>query len=334
MRHESEGFGVDQMGRLAAELRKALAEMHEHRARANDRTLFKYTDYEGAKKIVGNRSIRLSHPRAFNDPFDMLLTEALGAELEEFLPDLQMAFFEFVSGEIDYTQLRPGPFRDQIILMNCSLRGLPEEKRAEIALEINSESPSAWWDVEAMRETNRQMAVQIEKQFEDWGIFCASRTKDSLLMWAHYADHHKGAVLEFRPNIARDSPLLAAKPVRYSRERPLVYRTAKDLVERSLMLPLQQAVGTILGNIVYTKSPEWEYEEEIRLAIPYFIAKGATHELFRFYPDELTAIYFGCRMSAEQQSLLIKSGKSLNAKMVFYRAVMAKREYRLEWTPV
>src|SRR5436190_14539415 len=100
--------------------------MREHGAENNDRVLLKYTDYEGARRIIVGSSIKLSHPRAFNDPFDMLLTEALGAELEEFLPDLRMAFFEFVSGDIDYNSLRPS-YRDKIILMNQSLKLLPQE---------------------------------------------------------------------------------------------------------------------------------------------------------------------------------------------------------------
>jgi hypothetical protein len=275
--------------------------------------LFKYTTYDGAMKIVSNCSIKLSHPSAFNDPFDMSLTEALGAELEEFLPGLQRAFLDFISGDIDYKQLRPGLFQAQIILLNQAIKRLPKEKRDTLSLEYISDSPASIWDIESLRESNRQMVEQIEEQFNDWGIFCASGTRDSLLMWAHYADHHRGAVLEFQGDAVKDSPLIVAKPVRYSKDRPLVCRSGEDLVERSLMAPLLEVTNRILDDLVYTKSPEWQYEEEYRLAIPFFLPKGATDGLFRFYSEELVAIYFGCRMPIQQQAELAKLGKELNS---------------------
>jgi hypothetical protein len=64
--------------------------------------LYKYTTCAAARVIITNSSIKLSVSRAFNDPFDILLEEALGLEVDDFLRDLMPAFFEIVSGELDY----------------------------------------------------------------------------------------------------------------------------------------------------------------------------------------------------------------------------------------
>jgi hypothetical protein len=47
--------------------------------------LYKYTTCAAASAIIENQTVKLSKPQAFNDPFDILLEEALGQDLEGFL---------------------------------------------------------------------------------------------------------------------------------------------------------------------------------------------------------------------------------------------------------
>jgi hypothetical protein len=150
-------------------------------------------------------------------------------------------------------------------------------------------------------------------------------------MWSHYADHHRGVVLELRPDIEQDSPLLASRPVRYSAERPLLYHSAHDILQKSLLMQAEDAAKGMLDSLIYTKSPEWEYECEYRLAIPHFVPEGASAEYLSFYPGELSRIYFGCRMTDEQRSELKARARNLTPDVKFSRAVMARRAYALEW---
>jgi hypothetical protein len=80
--------------------------------------LYKYMGVAGAKKTLASGSVRFSRPLDFNDPFDMQLEEALGTELEHFLPHLREGFHEFLSGDIDYSSLRPGPFRGVVLQLS------------------------------------------------------------------------------------------------------------------------------------------------------------------------------------------------------------------------
>jgi hypothetical protein len=54
--------------------------------------LYKFTSYAAATAIIKNCMIKLSRPDAFNDPFDLLLNEALGNDIKPFLGDLLPAF--------------------------------------------------------------------------------------------------------------------------------------------------------------------------------------------------------------------------------------------------
>ncbi len=293
--------------------------------------LYKYTTLQAAKAIIENSSLKLSIPQAFNDPFDILLEAALGAEIEDFLRDFMPAFFELVCGDLDYSLLRPGPMRDKIILINSGLRNLSTEQLAERRRKLISEPPEAIWSVPSLRATNEQVVGIIRTMNSNEGIFCSSANKDSLLMWSHYADHHRGVVLELRPDIEKDSALLASRPVRYSNERPLLYRSARDFIEKSLFMSSEDSARAILEPLIYTKSTAWAYEAEYRLAIPRFVPFGRSAEYLPIYPRELAAIYFGCRMTATQRSELKQLAQSFNPDIRFHRGVLAKREYALDW---
>ena len=67
-----------------------------------------------------------------------------------------------------------------------------------------------------------------------------SRTPSNLLMWAHYAEQHRGGVLGFLPDVARDSMLTQIEPVAYSdRRHPCLMIPTCWLVPHLSLQPLQ-----------------------------------------------------------------------------------------------
>jgi hypothetical protein len=187
------------------------------------------------------------------------------------------------------------------------------------------------WNVDSMRDSNKNVVSKIRELLQDWGIFCSSTNKDSLLMWSHYADHHRGVVLELQPKIQKDSVLLASRPVKYSDERPLIYKTLRDLLEKSFFMSLENSSTKTMEDLVFTKRSEWSYEDEYRLAIPGLINSGSSVAYMPFYSEELVRIYFGCRMTDAQKAALKGLARNLNPAVKFSRAVLAKRHYGLEW---
>jgi hypothetical protein len=120
------------------------------------------------------------------------------------------------------------------------------------------------------------------------GVFCCSAEKDDLIMWAHYADSHKGVQICFDVNELSKGNF-AIQTVKYSNGRPTVDH---DMID-SMM-------STILH-----KSKDWQREKEVRLI----------KQSPGYYPFEKKAIKeirFGLRCSDDEisttQQLLKTSG--------------------------
>lgn len=45
----------------------------------------------------------------------------------------------------------------------------------------------------------------FSQQRSDMGVLCFSVNQKNILMWSHYANHHKGIVYEFKPNLFSNS---------------------------------------------------------------------------------------------------------------------------------
>jgi hypothetical protein len=91
-----------------------------------------------------------------------------------------------------------------------------------------------------------------------FGVLCFSEDKADVLLWAHYADRHKGICLGF------DVPESEGKfePVEYVAERfPF---PEPEQLERQLLD--QNPVFT--RTLLFTKSEAWKYEKEWRVFLP------------------------------------------------------------------
>jgi hypothetical protein len=128
-------------------------------------------------------------------------------------------------------------------------------------------------------------------------VFSLTEKRDSIPMWTHYADTHKGFAIgfdtasEWLRKAQREGKL---NPVQYVNERIVTTRPSREHPElRS-------------GDIYMTKSTEWEYEAEwrwIERRGPSEYAKlGSTGDgevlfLFPFPPDSVNEIILGYRSS-------------------------------------
>jgi hypothetical protein len=83
------------------------------------------------------------------------------------------------------------------------------------------------------------------------GVICMGQHWRSPVMWAHYADSHKGVCLGF------DVPDEATRRIKYAPERIALK------LDRSL--PLLGINKEILEELLITKYAHWEYEQEWRL---------------------------------------------------------------------
>lgn len=160
--------------------------------------------------------------------------------------------------------------------------------------------------------------AEVAKTHEDMRqmrVLCFSQIRDSILMWSHYADSHKGVCLGFERNSDPDNGL-----GNYGVCIPVVYRSDNSLQSfRPLELD-HKATSKILT----TKSLAWSYEHEWRL-----ISKPDSPEID--YPAPLREVIFGLWTTNDDQTR-IKS--LLGDSVAYFKTTMSERYYVLNVEPI
>ena len=246
--------------------------------------VYKYRSTKNALIILEQQTIYLPSVSKFNDPFDC---------------KIPMNFEEMADNED--TQRR---FAEKF-LVNPNL---PMDKRNaeidKILVKGNIKNKEALRNIEEVR---------IRKMEELFAVFCLSAIPDNLLMWAHYADSHKGICIGFHPQKLIDAitPTWVA-PVRYSFDYPKV----------SVLEHPEQ----ILEIMLFNKSVDWHYEKEIRYV------KNTTNGdcEVKIQTDAIEEIYLGCKSAKDTQNkiLEIKSQKYPHAKV--FKFTKDKLTFKLE----
>jgi len=187
--------------------------------------IYKYRDWAcvNHKKILTHNEIFLSSPANFNDPFDCKIsTHYLSLDSPEKVS-------EFMSRKMEDPD------------NNFSREGIE-------VLEQRLNNIQEYWDMfEALEFT------MIDKNF---GVISLSARWNSVLMWSHYSNIHKGFCIGFNEAKMRESGLFNwGGLVNYSNDFPIVNPLDDDKF--------------MLLQMLY-KAKDWEYEQEYRLTKLFF----------------------------------------------------------------
>lgn len=162
----------------------------------------------------------------------------------------------------------------------------------------------------------------------NFAILCLPARPDSVLMWAHYADYHRGCAIGLDSdheafNRRADGGTRALRQVRYVTDRPRVETIHREFFEE----------------LFCSKSPEWEYEEEWRM---FDAAQHANRELtvngepvllYDFDPAVIREVIIGSRMTDEARGQLTAVlGQPEYGHLRVRRAELHPTEYRLALT--
>lgn len=96
--------------------------------------------------------------------------------------------------------------------------------------------------------TRGDLSSVLHESLDRVGVFCLSESQEHPLMWAHYAQGHRGVCIEFDANVP---PLSLTEPLLYTDQRPVINR-------------LRDSATQIIQKSVLTKSLLWSYEREWR----------------------------------------------------------------------
>lgn len=171
--------------------------------------IYKYVTIPTLKRVL-NGSIRFTQPGAFNDPFELLPELVIRKDQEEVN----------VNFSFDMLSNRRSPAVGSVSTVS------DDHVSSDIAF--------------------RNIVKELNKSI---GILCLSKSANSILMWSHYADQYKGAVIGFD---AGHEFFTGQIEVEYLEERP-----KKDVtIYGSGPIPIAELCA---------KSIDWAYEQEVRV---------------------------------------------------------------------
>ncbi len=161
------------------------------------------------------------------------------------------------------------------------------------------------------RAITPEMEKALKTQFNNAeGIFCATATPRSALMWSHYAFNHTGFCLQYA--VYEDPLLSLMQRVRYSPDFPI--RTV-----------LSDAPGR--SESYLQKSPEWSYEQEWR-----FTTLTGDCEV-QLGNRAVTGIIFGARIEPAMKQTLLQMVKERTEdgknQLAVYQACLSDTRYSI-----
>jgi hypothetical protein len=229
--------------------------------------VFKYTEH--AIKILTERKIKLSSAHKLNDPFELAPSIPVESFTEKKIRD-----FLKRDDQIRNWYKEEGKRRGF-----SNLKKYRHWYLANLDDKVDKLRPGIPRNVEAVRST---FAERFDQYFR---FFCASKRRDSILMWSHYAKNHEGFVVEF------DTESRLFKSLGKDFVRMVEYKDGKPAFH-----PDFHGGPTFMNHLLRvasTKSKDWSYEEEARLIFPRGIP-GAD-DFFPVSTECICSVVIGCR---------------------------------------
>lgn len=240
-------------------------------------TIYKYIDFNGLECILNNKTLRFKHPSDFNDPFE---------------------------------------FHDRLVDKKLSISHL---KKIDKKFDKNLTKERLNLHIKTFKSDNFDFQETRDKLFENrkatTRVCCFSEINCNLLMWAHYADEHKGACIGFsteslKLNFRKDSMLCK---VNYSRK--ICPKNISKYREKAIL------------HWISTKGSTWNYEREIRIIIG---SDPVEFQEFDFHV--IKQIIFGCRVLEEDKNKIenLIFNDNNNSWITTSEMIVSQNKYKLE----
>jgi len=160
-------------------------------------------------------------------------------------------------------------------------------------------------------------ATEMEEAIKKAGVFSLSELCESILMWSHYADEHKGLCIGYNlpENMSEfDSQALMLGTIdcNYSPENPIKsYLRVMGAVDDIPIPDWKDFWDKILGIGLITKHNSWEYEKEIRIL-------RKLSGTIKFLPEHITEIIFGVKTNQSDIKTIVSLLRSPDWSHVKY----------------
>lgn len=273
---------------------------------------YKYLDLDGARLTLQNRKFRHAKPSSFNDTED-LTTAAVFNNPEQDLSNFQNIFIDVLVKNLDVSPTCSSPMREEIKKLQKIILSNP---RVIDILKNNSAQNPSYGDTEDFIGLMSEHLRDINDFFQTYRVLCVTTSSVSEHMWKKYSKNHKGIVLRIRPNLQKNSKFSLFKPVEYIDRRPPLYSSVEEFIHGSVFGDLQARCKNICEKIIFSKTREWEGENEYRLAIP--IIDEEPWETLPYHPEELAELYLGLELDDIEMQEIASLARHVNPHIQIY----------------
>ena len=249
--------------------------------------------------MLKTQRARWSSPLRYNDPFDCYFSMELKF-------DLRRAGRELTRRLLELIYQREPPALDpaqRFVSWVSRFRDLAGTIPREVTKSRIGDMGPLWerhskeWNISCRKEWVERMA--------NYRLFCVCEKHDNALLWAHYADCHKGVAFELDGSAEEGIPLSVAERIVYSNRAPSLH-TRKEWIDTALGL-IPDANGTeVWKRLVMTKARAWAYEREWRLILGRRPEENAGYADLPFDPENISKLFLGCKITPRQRNAIMR----------------------------
>ena len=256
--------------------------------------IYKYRNWNDKyhKDVLLESKIYFAPPSSFNDPFDCKIPENFYLIDSE---DKREAFANYYVNK----------HKSKLIQMGKNPAKIKQNLKNRLRDNLQGE---------------HLFNEQYENQELDrcYGVWSGSKRWDSILMWSHYGDNHKGYCIGFDEKKLIDSKRFGrGGKVAYSRNFPI--RNPLDFSNDALKDSFVQ---------MFVKAEEWSYEKEYRLSILNPDGLRNENRIIELDIDFISEVVLGVCISDKSKAEIIEFCKAKNIRL--FQAKKIPFQFELE----
>ena len=266
--------------------------------------IYRYLKFDRAFEALENLELYAADVRKLNDPFELSPEFSIKSFTDDVIRDMKKQDYH-IRGLFDFEGSQRG-FTDYEQYRSWYLENFEDR-------------------FEQLKDARRQLINTGKKDFaqifsKDWRLICFSRIRDSIIMWSHYADEHKGVVIEFdtckEPFYNSNGDVIIVS-VKYSKNKPK-YIHSHDY----------KKYENNINNIARSKFTDWKYESEVRIIVPNGILKD--NKFLNIPVKSIKSVMCGCRIDPSHRMRLIEMlAKDPFKEIDIYQSSIDEKTYKL-----
>jgi len=293
------------------------------------RSFYKYAGPSTVLAILKSKSVRYSSPLTFNDPFDLQSGLHFDFEISTLSEKVLDKLGEYATASEMPPVDESDPWGELVRIVRelYPTHGFPRDKFYQLA-------------GSSLGVIGEQIEITQKGYQEHWWcnllpglrVFCVSEERDNLLMWAHYAQDHTGAVFEFLSLPEEDNPLSVARPIQYVSSPPSFF-TEKEWLD-DIFSVRKLKTTEFYERYAYIKSENWAYEREWRVWYPIIPTPKTLYEDMPIRQSELAALYIGCRAEPAFEAEASELAKVAFPNIRIFKAEKREEFYALKYKEI